>query len=144
MSPGSVFNNHHGNDNNTRRQRQQTHGIRGRVCERGWLRHGGCGVRHRAVGGAELHHDCIDAAARGTLTDLDVAQAWRKRRDDPGGRRAMLATLTHGATLVLQGRFEPGESLEAALGRADAALYCAKNEGRNRIETGATLEPTTL
>ncbi len=40
-----------------------------------------------------------------------------------GSANAMLATLTHGATLVLQGRFEPGESLDLIEKERCTALY---------------------
>lgn len=78
------------------------------------------------------------------VTDIEEARAVAERVrgafevDRCGFEGARIGvTISGGVCLV-----EPGESLEAALGRADAALYCAKNEGRNRIETGAPLEPT--
>ena len=40
-----------------------------------------------------------------------------------GSANAMLATLTHGAALVLQGRFEPGESLDLIEKERCTALY---------------------
>jgi PleD family two-component response regulator len=45
----------------------------------------------------------------------------------PGGNEAMV-TVSVGACLV-----EPGDSIETATEMADAALYMAKGEGRNRV-----------
>ena len=78
------------------------------------------------------------------MRDIDEAHAVAERvrsafeADRCGFDGARIGvTISGGVCLV-----EPGESLEAALGRADAALYCAKNEGRNRIGTVAPLGPT--
>lgn len=49
----------------------------------------------------------------------------RDRRDDYG-----TITLSFGAA-----QYRPGESMAAFIERADAALYCAKRTGRNRVAT---------
>lgn len=48
----------------------------------------------------------------------------------PLGEECETLTASIGVTLLL-----PGESVEAALGRADQAMYQAKTQGRNRVST---------
>jgi diguanylate cyclase len=57
----------------------------------------------------------------------------RDRRDDYGS-----VTLSFGAA-----QFRPGESLATFVDRADAALYRAKREGRNRVATEDAADPVT-
>ena len=59
-----------------------------------------------------------------------------------------------GAARLLPGRsvtasfgvtaWQPGDTLEALIGRADAAMYRAKHGGRNRVEVGVPGEPSVL
>jgi len=79
------------------------------------------------------------------LPDTDLPQAWsvlerlRRRAGAEAiseGDVSVTITVSLGATVV-----EPGEGdMRAAIGRADAALYCAKEGGRNCIE----LDPPSL
>ena len=55
-------------------------------------------------------------------------------------KHVMPTTISCGATVWLKGE----DGAEALYKRADAALYRAKQGGRNRVETGLKSEPTTM
>ena len=48
-----------------------------------------------------------------------------------GGNEVNGVTMTFGISLI-----SPDESIEAAIARADSALYAGKHEGRNRVVVG--------
>lgn len=54
----------------------------------------------------------------------------RERGDNYGS-----VTLSFGAA-----QYRPGEAVAALVKRADAALYCAKRQGRNRVATEDMVE----
>lgn len=84
-------------------------------------------------GGDEFLLVCAD-------TPLEGAQSLAERV-----RRAMeqmrLPGMPQGSTLSLGvAQYQPRDSIEALLGRADAALYAAKQGGRNRVEVARALQ----
>jgi len=54
--------------------------------------------------------------------------------------QSVLCTVSIG-TATLDGAGTPDEALETALGRADQALYRAKDAGRNRVEAFGPASP---
>ncbi len=56
-----------------------------------------------------------------------------------GGVNAMPATFTHGATLVLQGRFDAGEALDLTEGPwLHIDLHASRHDGRHRASSGVS------
>jgi diguanylate cyclase (GGDEF)-like protein len=72
------------------------------------------------------------------LPGVDAAGAWAAAEKLRGQIAALPLALPGGATLGLTASLgiaeqAAGEGLEAAIARADAALYAAKRGGRNRV-----------
>ncbi|MGY6644991.1 MAG: GGDEF domain-containing response regulator [Salinarimonas sp.] len=105
----------------------------GRVFADHARQHGGCAAR---FGGEEF------------ILAVPVADLQTGQRIAEGVRKALAATSVshHGCDVVVTGSFGialqgPGENFDAVIRRADAALYHAKAEGRNRVVC-APQEPT--
>ncbi|OHD85198.1 MAG: hypothetical protein A3I60_02960 [Sulfuricurvum sp. RIFCSPLOWO2_02_FULL_43_45] len=62
------------------------------------------------------------------LTVMKIAEQIRKRIDEHPFKTITHLTCSFGLTLV-----QPGETLEMVMDRADKALYCAKEEGKNSV-----------
>lgn len=72
-----------------------------------------------------LLEDCPDAEAVERAHRIRMAV---KNHEITFGRDRIRITLSCGVA-----QYRPGESLESITGRADSALYAAKNEGRDQV-----------
>ena len=72
-----------------------------------------------------LLEDCPDAEAVERAHRIRMAV---KNHEITFGRDRIRITLSCGVA-----QYRPGESLESLTGRADAALYAAKNDGRDQV-----------
>jgi len=87
-------------------------------------------------GGEEFAVVLIDTDAAGGVTR---AEGWRRSF---AGFRVAVDGESVGTTLSAGiAELQPGESAESFLARADAALYAAKEQGRDRISTAAAAPP---
>ena len=87
-------------------------------------------------GGEEFAVVLIDTDAAGGVTR---AEGWRRSF---AGFRVAVDGESVGTTLSAGiAELQPGESAESFLARADAALYDAKEQGRDRISTAAAAPP---
>ena len=90
------------------------------------------------IGGDELM--VVLTALQGLEEAREIAEELRRVAQDPVPTPAgeMRVTLSVGVALAL-----PDESLDALIARADAAMYAAKQQGRNQVVTiaGSSAQP---
>ena len=85
------------------------------------------------VGGEEFAIGLPDSGLKSALAVFDELRVQLSRLRFHVDAGELSVTISGGVTLVA-----PGESIDAALARADAALYEAKRAGRNRVIAGGS------